>query len=106
MLIQSANGIKLPMADVALPETTVKSPIVSRVRDILFLVPRDLFAGNSAVGVSLTDHAVDGFTIQSWSSRAGCSLQMMGETSGGRVVAFAERTGDSGATMDLGVEML
>ena len=56
--------------------------------------------------IPLADHAVDGLTIKTRSFRAGTSLQMVGQTTSSGIGGSAEWTGDGGAAMGPGIEML
>jgi hypothetical protein len=101
MHVQGVDGVELIVAHIALPVEVVECTVGSRVFDILFLVPFNLFVGDGAMRITLSNHAKDGFAVKLRGVRAGTCFDVVGEAAGGGVVDLAERAGDIGAAVDL-----
>jgi hypothetical protein len=107
MRIQGLDGVKKPMAQIALPVMAVKRTVSSRVcGGILFLVPSDLLIGDNAMWVALADHTKDSFAVKHWGLRAGTRLKVVDEATSGGVISLAEGAGDLSAAVDFRVKVL
>jgi hypothetical protein len=69
-------------------------------------IPLQLLHRDDPLGVSCPDTVVDGVAIQVRRFRTGAGLEMMRDAACARKAALAEGTGNGGALVDAGVEML
>jgi hypothetical protein len=101
MCIQGPHGVEPSVAHIALPVGAVECEFVSRVLDVLFLVPFNLLVGDNAVQVTLANHADDGFAVKPCGAGAGTCLEVVGEAAGRGIINLAKRAGNVGAAVDL-----
>lgn len=62
--------------------------------------------GDDVIRVTAADLLKDGVAVELLGVRAGAGLEMCSDAGGGRECAAAERTGDVGAAVDVGIEVL